>query len=353
MSVHEFIKSIPKVDLNIQLTGALNKETLLMIAHQNGVPNELKNFESWVDLLENPDYERLDEIAEVTGKWIKYPEDIAHIVYDLGVTLSKQNIRYAEVVVAPSYFMEVDGMGIEMLIDALNDGRDRALRGWNVDMAWIFGIPRDNPRLGDDVARWATGATARKGNVVALGLIGQEDAQPVGQFRRAFTTAKKKEIFTVAHAGSTIGVEGIMPALEELEPNRLTDSWGLHEDEDTLKHLVEHDLPVVVSISRAVKLGLIEHAEDYPLQQLYDSDLRIILSSGMPSLYQSDLTDAYIQAHDDCGFGTDEIIELIKRSIVYSFMDDDTKADMLAQFDDEVESARAQFLTLSEESTEA
>jgi aminodeoxyfutalosine deaminase len=350
MSVREFIKAIPKVDLNIQLTGAMNKDTLLMVANQNGVPNELKHFDSWVELLDNPDYKRLDEIAEVTGKWVKYSEDIAHIVYDLGVMLSKQNIRYAEVAVAPSYFMDVEGMGIETLIEALNDGRDRALRGWNVDMSWIFCVPRDNPRSGDDVARWATGATARKGNVVALGLIGEEDVQPVGQFRRAFTTARKKDIHTIAHAGSTIGVGGIMPALEELEPNRLTDSWGLHEDEATLNTVVDADIPVVVSMTRALKLGLIDEISDYPLQQLHDSELKVILSSGMPALYQKNLNDEYIQAHEECGLGVDEIVELAKRAIQYSFMDADAKADLLATFDVEVEAARLQYLTPTQES---
>jgi len=233
----------------------------------------------------------------------------------------------------------------------LNDGRDRALRGWNVDMSWIFCVPRDNPRSGDDVARWATGATARKGNVVALGLIGEEDATPVGQFRRAFTTARKKDILTVAHAGSTIGVDGIMPALEELEPNRLTDSWGLHEDEAIVNTIVDADIPVVVSMTRAVKLGLIDKISDYPLQQLYDSDLKIILSSGMPSLYQTNLNEEYILAHEECGFGVDEIVELAKRAIHYSFMEDDAKANLLATFDEEVEAARLQYLTPTEEST--
>lgn len=344
MSVHEFIKAIPKVELNVQLTGALQKETLLMVAHQNGVPGELKHFDSWVELLDEPDYTRLDEIAEVTGKWVKYEEDIAHVVYDLGVNLSKQNIRYAEVAVAPSYFMETDGMGIEVLIDALNDGRDRALRGWGVDMAWIFCIPRDNPRSGDDVARWATGATARKGNVVGLGLIGQEDAQPVGQFRRAFMTVRKKELETVAHAGSNIGVDAIPPALEELEPNRLTDSWGLHEADELVKQLADDKLPIVVSLSRAVALGYIDQVSDYPLQTLFDSNLNIMLSSGMPSLYKSTLTEEYIMAHEECGLEIDEIVELIKRSIEYSFMDDDKKADILATFDDEVQAARDKYL---------
>lgn len=343
MTVREFIAAIPKVELNLQLTGAFNLESLLMIARQNGVPREFEHFEDWLDLLDRPDYTRLDEIARVAGSWVRYPEDIARVVYDVGVVLSKQNVRYAELVVAPSDFMDVHRMGIEVFIDALNDGRDRARRGWNVDMSWIFCIPRDNPRVGDDVARWATGATARRGNVVALGLLGQEDAQPVGQFRRAFATARKKDIFTTAHVGS-LGAESIAAALEELNPHRLTDSWGIHEDEAALAALAEAGLPVVVSISRALRLGLIGQASDYPLRQLFDSGLPIILSSGMPALYQTSMIDEYMMAHDACGLEIDAIIELAKRSIAFSYMDEELKKGMLADFEQQVIKARSTLL---------
>ncbi len=340
MSLREFIAAIPKVELNLQLTGALSRESLLMIAHQNGVPAELERFDDWVNLLDAPDYARLDEIARVAGKWVRYPEDIARVVYDIGVALSKQNVPYAEVAVAPSDFLDAYGMSIDLFIEALNDGRDRALRGWNVDMSWIFCIPRDNPRAGDDAARWAAGATARRGNVVALGLLGPEDAQPVGQFHRAFATARKKDIFTVAHAGGALGIKGVAAALEGLNPHRLTDSWGIHEDESLLDSLAQASLPVVVSISRALRLGLIQQASDYPLQQLFDSGLPIILSSGMPSLYQTSLVDEYMLAHEACGLGIDEIVELAKRSIVLSYMDDEAKASLLTSFEQQVMTAK-------------
>ena len=77
MSLHEFMAAIPKVELNLQLTGALRKESLMMIANQNGLPASFENFEEWVGLLDQPDYQRLDEIAKVAGSWIMYPEDIA------------------------------------------------------------------------------------------------------------------------------------------------------------------------------------------------------------------------------------------------------------------------------------
>lgn len=332
MSIHEYIKAMPKVELNIQLTGALKLESLLMIVEQNDTRGSVKRFNDWLSLLENPDYERVDEIAEVTGKWLKYPEDIARVVYDLGVSLSKQNVRYAEVMVTPSLFLDNDDMTIETFIDALNDGRDKVLRGWNVRLAWIFAIARDNPRSGDDVARWVTSAAGRKGYVVGLGLSGREDSQPQGQFRRPFQTAMKKDILTVAHAGSLLGLESINATLTDLEPSRLTDTWGLLEDAETLNRLIETDTPVVASMTRALRLNQVASYGEYPLQQLIDADLKVILSSGMPSLYGNSITDELIAAHEECHLGLDEIEEMMLNGIHYSFLDDEEKQVMTEAF---------------------
>ena len=61
----------------------------------------------WTDLLVSPDYQRIDELAAVAGSWVRYPEDIARVVYDIGVGLAKANVSYAEVAVTPSEFMQV------------------------------------------------------------------------------------------------------------------------------------------------------------------------------------------------------------------------------------------------------
>ena len=341
MSVREFFAAIPKVDLNLQLTGALRMESLVMIARQNGIPNESEDYEEWLGLLDAPDFARIDEIARVAGSWIRYPEDIALVVYDMGVALSKQNVRYAEICITPSDFIGSTNMNVDVFIEALNDGRDRALRAWKVDMSWIMCIPRDNPRVGDDVARWATGASARRGNVVALGLTGQEDAQPLGQFKRAFATAQKKDIFTVANAGSSLGASGIEEALSEIHPHRLTDAWGNESDASTLDLLAASGIPVVVSLTRALRLGIVKQPANYPLKQLMDNGVQVSLSAGMPTLYQSSLIDEYVMAHEDCGIEIDQLIGMARRSIELSFMSAEGKQAMLHNFDIEVKAARA------------
>ena len=345
MTVRDFIAALPKAELNLQLTGAFRRESLLMIARQNDVPSQREDFEQWLALVDQPDYARLDEIARAAGSWVIYPEDIALVVYDMGLALSKQNVRYAEVTVAPPDFIGSAHMNFDAFLEALNDGRDRVLRAWNVDLAWILCIPWDNPRSGDDVARWATSSAAQLGNVVGMGLMGSEGAQPVGQFRRAFDTARKKEIYTTVNAGSSLGIPGVEDALAELSPHRLTDCWGIAGHSAIRDSLAENEIPIVVSLYRAQRLGLIESVADYPLRQLLDSGVQVLLSSGMPSLLGANLIDEYELAHSACGLDIDALIQLMRQSIELSYLDSERKEKLLQRFDREVKTARRMLLT--------
>ncbi len=341
MSLRDFITALPKVDLNIQLTGALRKESLLLIASQNGIPAAHDDYAQWVALLDEPDYARLDEIARVAGGWIMYPEDLALVAYDIGVALSRQNVAYAEVSVAPADFVGGGRMHFEAFLEALNDGRDRAKRAWNVEMSWILSIPRDNPRAGDDAARWATGTAARAGNVVAMGLTGDDGLQPAGQFKRAFATAQRKEINTAASAGNSLGPSGIREAIDELRPGRLVNPWGLLDDEALASELAEAGTPLVLSIARALRLGLVERAEGFPLKALLERGLQVALGSDMPSLYGTSLTDEYVMAHESCQLTLDETTQLARRSIELSLLDDERKEPLLRDFDFGARAARA------------
>ena len=345
MTFRNFIEALPKVDLNLHLTGSLRKESLLLIANQNGVPNEMDDYGRWVELLDNPDPARIDQMANVFGSWIMYPEDIALAVYDIGVALSKQNVQYAEVAVVPSNFVGSAQMNFDTFLDALNDGRDRALRAWNVDMSWVLCVPRDNPRASDDVARWASGSAARNGNVVAFGLSGAEELQPVGQFRRAFATASKKNLYTVADAGESLGADGISETLTELQPSRLLNSWRVAEDESVLSQVVDSGIPLVVSISRSLATGQTKTAPHTHLSNLLESKVDVVLSCDQPSLYQQTLIDEYVMAHEEeCGIATATVVMLARRAIALSRMDYERKENMLRNFDFELKTARAQFL---------
>ncbi len=344
MSVEKFIREMPKVELDVRLEGALGEDRVLVIAEQNEIEEKLKHFKQWVKLLHEPDYARVHELIKVVSSWLQQPEDLTHVVYELGVSLAKQNVRYAEVTLDPVNFTE-NGFTFESLLSALNDGRDRAERAWGVRMAWILAIPRDNPRSADEIARWATTAAARKAGVVGLGLVGKEDAQPVGQFERAFRTAEKKNVARFPAVGDKLGAQGVAMALEHLGPSRIVGGWGIAADPDLLTTLHESRLPINISLSGAVRLGLISTHGDYPLRELYDEGVMLTITSEMPGLYKTSITDEYLAVVEQLGLSLDELEEIALNAVLASELPADEKTDMVAEFKEAYASLKAELLT--------
>jgi adenosine deaminase len=343
MTVESFIRAMPKVDLHVHLEGAMQLDTLLMIAEQNEINASQKHFREWIDLFNAPDYRRLDQITRTISQWLIEPEDLTRVVYDLGVMLSKQNIRYAEVSITPTLYMQ-NGMTFETLLEAINDGRDRAERGWGVRMSWILTIPRNEPRKADDITRWATNVSGRKGGVVGLGLSGREDAQPVGQFERAFRMAEKKVLARVPHAGDVHGAEGILEVMT-LNPDRLFDGWGAADAPDVLQLLIEREIPLDVSMAHALCFGAVSTYAQYPLRHLYEEGVKLTIGSDMPSLYKTTLSDEYLAAVEHVGFSIDELEELALNAVRFSLLPSEEKEALLALFTQEYGQLRAEHIT--------
>ncbi len=347
MSTASFIEALPKVELNVRLEGAIQTKTLLMIAEQNEINELLKHFDRWVSLVTEPDYARINEIVQMASSWLKHPDNLTRAVYDLGTTLAKQNVRYAEVSINPTLYAD-QSLSYESLLAAINDGRDRAQRAWGIEMGWVFMIPREEPRRSDELARWVSTAAAQRGGVVALGLSGDEKAQPVGQFERAFNAVEKKDTPRVARAGDMLGAEGILKVIEVLHPNRILDGWGAADSPEVLSALTENEITLVASLTRAQRQGWVAEMAEYPLRRLYDEGVSLVIGEDMPSLYHTSLNDEYLAVVETLGFTTDELENLALNAVRGSFMAADTKAEMLNTFTEAYAELRAEHLAEEE-----
>lgn len=345
MTVESFIRAIPKVELNLQFEGAMSKEALLLIAEQNDVGDSTKQFHQWASLLDQPDCKRLDEITQTVARWIQLPEDLTRLVYEMGVALAKQNVRYAEVSINPTLYIENTNLTFEQFLNAINDGRDRVDRGWGVQIAWILAVPRDQPRKADDFLRWTTGTSAKKGGIAGIGLVGPESVQPIGQFERPFRNAAKKGVPRAPVAGDDLGSQGVIEAITNLEPDRIFQGWGVAESPEAIRMLDEQHIPLVLTMSRELCMGRISSYADYPLRRLLDAGLTVTLSSGMPELYKTTLIQEYQAAVEHIGVGIEDVEEMALNSVRASLLPDDEKQAMLDQFTQEYEQLRAEHIT--------
>ncbi len=350
MSIESYIAAMPKVELGLQLEGAFPRHTLLMLADQNDKQSE-KGFDKLLAALDTPDLNGLDPLIAKTITWLVYPDDLTRAVYDVGVMLSKQNVRYAEIGFNPLHFLNA-GLSYEDLLAALTDATDRVQRGWQVTMRWVVNTPFEEPRRSDEIARWVVSAAARKAGVIALGLTGREDAQPAAQFERAFRNAIKREVPRVAQAGDLMGGAGVVDALEHLSPNRLLGGWGIADNPEVLSRLQEEAQGVVVYLTRDFRMARLDTLDAHPLQALYQAGLPVSLSAGLPEYTNTSLNAEY-QAALDAGLGVDDLEHLALNAVKASFLPDEERAMMLAAFRDAYAALRAEHLAEGEATADA
>ncbi len=332
MSIEEYILAMPKAELRIHLEGIFRAQTLLLIAEQNEVQSNVKKFDNWVELINSPDAKRMDETVKQAASWLQIPEDISRIVYDLGVMLSKQNIKYVEVAVNPALHQQ-SSMSFDDFMEALNDGRDRAQRGWGIQIKWLLNISREEPRRADEIVRWATNVTGRKSGVAGIILTGDETAQPIGQFVRAFTTAHKKDCPTVATIGDKLDADGVQTTIEELEPERLAGVPNLETSPELIKMVSDNNISVDLCLAQAVQLKWTDSYETHPVRKLYDENIVVTISSLMPSYFGETLNDAYLRLVNECGMSLEELEEIALNAVKCSFLPDEEKQELLNTFE--------------------
>jgi len=343
MTVADYIKAMPKVELSVQFHGALKPSTVATIAEQNEIIDQIKHYHDWLGLVRDPDYERIDEIAKMESSWLQQPEDLTFLVYELATTLFRQNVRYAEISIDPTLYGALSLQPDEFMA-LINDGRDRAERAWGMRVAWIITMPREEPRRAEEIVRWATGPTAAKSGIVGVGLGGHESVMPVGQFERSFKMAEKRDAVRMVRAGDEQGAEGVNAALDALAATRIVDGFGLAESPETLAKLREQNTALCVNVTRAVKQGWVEEAAAYPLRALYDSGAPLVFGSDMPALYDTSLVQEYQQAVDLELLTLDELEEVALNAVRASALDDEAKAAMVASFTEDYGKLRALYI---------
>ncbi len=340
MDISSYIKAMPKAEVNISLEGAVQPSVWLLIAEQNEISSETrKTYQATKELLERNDFNRHAELTRGLCAWLRYPEDLMRIVYDAGLSLAKQNVRYAEIIVNPSLFM-LAGMTFDTFMSALNDGRDRVERGWGITIRWNLAVEREEPRRADDVVRSASSAVGRKHGVLGYGLIGAENSQPVGQFERAFQAATKKEIPTFVRVNEANNTNNIEEALNTLQPSRLVDGMGLAEKPDAVKKLIEDDIPLVMTPARAKRMKAV-----YPIRELLEKKIALIVSADMPAMLGATTTEIYEDVQRSADLTIDELNEINLNALQYSFLDEDAKWELIASFKAAYESLKDEFIT--------
>ena len=202
MNLTQFIHDLPKAEIHIHLEGAIQPETVLKLAERHKMLGKLPgdNVDELKKWFTFSDFSHFIVVYLTIQDLLRTPEDFALIAYENGADMAAQNIRYRELTVTPYTHTDFQNkLPIEAVLEGLADGRSRAKRDFNVEMRWVFDVPRNlsfpqrdgqtyDPRPAEKTLAYAL--QGRDFGVVGFGLGGNEVNAPPEPFAHAFASAK-------------------------------------------------------------------------------------------------------------------------------------------------------------------
>ena len=293
MRIEEFIYLMPKVELHVHLEGSINPETLLMLAERNQVPlpvNSLEELQAWYQFT---DFDHFIEVYFAICDCIRTPEDFELITSEFLKDQAEQNIKYSEVIFTP--FTHQEHVAFDAQLAAINRGRNKAEEELGVRMALVPDISRQMRPIEDcyQIANWAIENMAN--GIIALGLGGPENGNPPELFREVFGHVQAAGLPSLPHAGETEGPQSIWGAINELSAVRIGHGVRCLEDPELVDYLRRKQIPLDVSPSSNVCLGVVPALAKHPLPRLLGEGLFITINSDDPPMFDTTLTDEYLR----------------------------------------------------------
>jgi aminodeoxyfutalosine deaminase len=343
MSLHDFIRAMPKVELHVHLEGSIRPTTLLILAERNGVTLPSRDPESLRAFYQFTDFDHFIQVYMTVSGCLKTVADFDLIAYEFGADLARQNIRYAEVTFTPFTNVANTGLPFAEILDGLNEGRARAMADFGVEFCWVLDIVRNNPDTRHQVARWASEAVDHNHGVVGFGLGGIEKNYPPEWFADAFGVARAAGLHSVPHAGEVAGPESVWGAIRTLHAERIGHGVRSIEDPALVAFLRERQIPLEVCPTSNLCLGVYSSYQEHPVRDLLNQGVYVTINSDDPPMFNTDLVHEYDVLAETLGLGAEELQQISLNALRASFLPAGKKQKVEKEFLFEFARLRAEY----------
>jgi aminodeoxyfutalosine deaminase len=326
-AVKDWIRGLPKAELHLHLEGTISPETLVEMSQRND-PDPL-TIDTARALYRYEDFTGFLMAFKSITERLRTPEDYELITYRMMASLAAQGVVHAEVYVSVGVIYYWRKVEFEPLFAAMERGRLRGEQEFGLSILWIFDAVR---HFGvEEAARVFEKAAELKqqySSIIGIGIGGDERRTGAEDFRELYAKAREHGLQLTAHAGETVGPEGIWSALN-IGADRIGHALSAQHDQELLHVLAQKQVPLELCITSNLRTGCCSRVEDHPLRTYFDNGLMVTLNSDDPALFGSNLADEYFIAHDQFDLTLEHLRELAGNSIEASFLSPARKLELL------------------------
>jgi adenosine deaminase len=340
MNLDELVKTLPKAELHVHLEGAIPPTAALKLAHKYSHLGFVEDIELLQKEVSFNSYEDFHSYYQICMQLMRSADDFALVVYECGRDMMNQNIRYREMYISIYQHLHLFEKNLHLhdVFDGLLMGCQKARVDFDVEMQWIFGIPRNrhfsghnprifNPTIATIVLDYAL--QGREYGVIGIGLGGNEVDAPPEPFSHVFQMAKRMGLHSIPHAGETDGANSVFGAIEELQADRICHGVRSIEDMNVVNELIERQIPLDICPTSNICLKIYPKMSQHPFRELDQLGVCATINSDDPSIIGSTLCDEYIAVAREFGYTINDLVRFAKNSIQVSCATVELKAKYL------------------------
>jgi len=321
---------IPKVELHVHLEGSIPLDALWLLVEKYGGDSKVKTPEDLKEIFVFRNFQHFIDTWVWKNGFLREYEDFTFIAEAVAKDMADQNIRYAEVFFSPPDFHR-HGLGTQMMAEAIRSGLSKVNE---INIALVPDMVRD---FGPDKAKITLEEIneVKEQGIIGIGLGGSEDQFPPGLFSEVFERARELGLFTSVHAGEASGSDSLWEALHNLRPDRIGHGTRAFEDQDLLKYLYKHKIPLEMCPLSNVMTGVTPSINEHPIREYFDLGLAVTVNTDDPKMFGTSLETEFLALEDKLGFSFEEVKSIIVQGINSSWLDKRSKENLTNSFQNE------------------
>lgn len=326
---YTLFKSIPKAELHLHSEGVISRETVLKLLRKAEPEKDCD-----LDCVDG--YFNFSNLSEFVGMFLAIqkafitPSDFDILFGDMRNYLVDNNIVYAETFISPTSFIR-NGLDFEQIIERvvksirLIKKNDDIVIKLIIDMSRTFGSENAMNNL-----NIALKLKDKYKEIIGVGLGGDENKGPAGNFVKVFEKARLSNLKVVAHAGEADGPESVWDTINLLKAERIGHGISSIYDDKLVKYLAENDIPLeICPTSNIFTKHYFSDIESHPVRKFFEQNVPVTINTDDPTFFGIGLIDEYYNLYSRLNFSLDDLKVLIVNGYKYSFLSDSEKKRLI------------------------
>lgn len=319
-------KRLKKAELHCHIEGAAPPALALSQAQKYRVDPETfmrDGTYAWTDFAEF--IKAYDRVAAL----FRTEEDYALLTETYLRELAAVDTIYSEIIVSPDHGDRI-GLGADTYLAGITAGIEAAKVATGIEARIIVTGER---HFGPESVIAAAEYAARSNNPLITGfnMAGEERMGRVADYARAFDIAREAGLGLTIHAGEVCGAFSVTDALDLVKPARIGHGVRAIEDPELVRRLVDLGTVLEVCPGSNIALKVFPDFASHPLRKFHEAGVRVCINSDDPPFFGTSLAQEYDWASSEFGFTDAEINGMTRTAIEAAFVDEETRARLLAR----------------------